>query len=331
MKKQINHQKCGALLGLALSAHGGAALAQENTNADKTRHFIAVKKVPPALLAWQIDPQHQPEPASIARTRKLWQQFNGVPDAPASSHAALPMPERQKGDLLFPLHVRALSPSENPPGLLVEADENDLPQLRALVALLDKPVQKVEIGVKVVRVPRKIADYWQRNDGKTFAFADPQSANPNLFPTVLLQTLEKILIATQFSARTETLNNSAALAQSEPKTSAATDTKNDKLWRFVTIPTVNSDATITAVVLAASFLRAPTDDPENPEVAAQPTVTQSRLQTVAHLRDCETLVLSGISIEPEEIAGEEVDIEQSLIEVVLITARTLAAAVENKE
>ncbi len=340
MKSQINRRKV-PLLWLAVGACYNAANAQETTpgqdKADKNRHFIPVRNVPPDLLAWQIDSQHQSEPASISRTRQLWQQFNGISNASAFPHDTLPM-ARQKGDLLFPLQVRALSPSENPPGLSVEIDENNLPPLRALVALLDKPLQKVEIGVQVVRVPRKIADYWQRNDSKTFAFADPKNAHSSLFPTALLQTLEKILIVSQFSARTMALNNSAALAESAAKTSAATDPKNDKRWRFLTIPTINSDGTITAIVLATSFLRSPTTnlEIENPEIEdaeiiEEPTFTQSRLQTMAHLRDGETLVLSGINVNANDDAGEEIDIEQSMIEIVLITARTLAATAESEK
>ena len=146
--------KIQAVLWIALSASCGAANAQPATQhelaADETYRFVPVKNIAPDILAWRIDPQHQPEPKMIADNRQLWNQFQG-PLVAAAMTKKLPPQENN----IFAVEVRALVPVENPRGLFVAAGDDEWQKLREIVALLDQPQRGVEIGIKLVRFNEK--------------------------------------------------------------------------------------------------------------------------------------------------------------------------------
>ena len=319
MKMQLGGKTRGAMqaiLCLALSAHCGAASAQEMAqNAlkpDETYRFVPVKNIAPELLAWRIDPEHQPEPKIVVENRQLWNQVYG-PLIAATMTTKLQTQENN----IFAVDVRALVPVENPRGLFVAADDDELQKLREIVALLDQPQRRVEIGIKLLRFNEK------SKIGQEI-FANRVALNGNSYIQFLsyanLQNLQddvdKKLAQILYSTRVTTLNNFAALAHSD----AAQNTS----WKFLVVPTINSDDTIT---IALNFATRATE----PSSSANGALATRAIQTVANMRDGDTMLLGGL-IETTGLSAANTAIEAAKnAEIVFVTAHALPAQEENRE
>lgn len=130
-----------ALLGVATVAGASsttfaqtdAPVVPTKTEAATPRtRLIPIKNVPPSLIAYQIDPAHNPRPAEL-----------GAADEKAEVKGAFDLP----GDIQ---HIVAVDPQKSL--LVAGGSDEDFRQMQELVDILDQPQRQLELEVQVVEM-----------------------------------------------------------------------------------------------------------------------------------------------------------------------------------
>ena len=254
---------------------------------------IAVKNVPPSLLAWQLDGAHNEMPA-----------FVNVPYMPSLKYAGnYQEPERVAGPFDLPAGVRLAADDENKLLFVTGTDAQQLAQIRNLVSLLDQPLRQVEIEAQLVELPAaQIKQFGMDTARANFdaATADvPAVAAPA--PGAIqvgfvrgdfqkrVDELVKAGTVRVISTKPQIITNNASLAVSllsdpidntganQNKIPVAPAEGSDTVVTLT--PTINGDDTIT-VLMKTEIL------PKN--------INASGLTTIANLRDGDTIALTGL-------------------------------------
>ncbi len=252
---------------------------------------IRVENVPPSMIAYMLDSQHNKMPA-----------FFNMPWSPPPKYAADYQPQkpdekRVKGPFDLPDNVRLAAADEQNLLFVAGANAEAIAQIQELVSILDQPTRFVEIEAQVVELPvTQLKQFGidfpsQKGDGDTKTF------NPGTFQVGFVRNnfqnaLDELIdsgTAKLLSTKPLTIGNNYSLAVSlrsgpidntganQNKRPVAPAEGSDTILMFQ--PTINGDNTIT-VLMGINTL------PKN--------INSSGLMTVANVRDGQTIALSGL-------------------------------------
>ncbi len=249
---------------------------------------IRVQNVPPSLIAYQLDMEHNKLPA-----------FFNVPPSPQRQYAAdfkgtKPDEKRAKGPFDLPDGVRLAASDEQNLLFIAGADEPQIAKLQELVSILDQPLRRVEIEAQIVELPVEEMkqfgiDFPAQKDGTP---AIPGAFQVGFVRDNFQDILDKMVAAgtvkvlsTQpltiinntsraVSLRSGPIDNTGA-NQSKPLVAPAEG--SDTILNFT--PTINGDETITVLMGIATL-------PNN--------INRSGLETIANVRDGDTIALGGL-------------------------------------
>ncbi len=253
---------------------------------------IPVRNVPPSIIAWQLDQKHNAMPA-----------FFNVPYMPQPKYAAdykAPTPDakRAKGPFDLTDETRLAASDEQNLLFVGGGDVQQIAKVRELVSILDQPLRKVEFEAQFVQLPAaELKQFGISTDaataGKPGVAAPIEGAISVGFVRDDFQTrLDEIVAdgkAKVISTKPQILTNNMGLAisllsgpidntganQNKPLVAPANGT--DTI--FTVTPTINGDDTITVLM----------------NIATLPvTANYLGLETVANVRDGETIALTGL-------------------------------------
>ena len=135
------------------------APAKETT---RSAHYLRLHNVSARIMAWWIDPTHNPEPIEIAYSRKnvqpVKQAWNVVPEIPYGSPKHINPALSIQSPPKLPAGIDQIIGVDPQNTLLVYGTEEAVSQLKAIVAALDKPIPQVEIEARFVQVTPSALD-----------------------------------------------------------------------------------------------------------------------------------------------------------------------------
>lgn len=300
----MKHLRLAAFLSVAASLGGANAYAQpkmpQTSLAEVTTppdaanwRAITVHNVPPSMIVWQLDPQHNKLPA----------YFN-VPYAPPLKSAAdfkqeKPSEKHAKGPFDLPNDVRLAADDANKLLFVAGGDAQQIARLQELVDILDQPLRQVEIEARMVELPAdEIAGFGIATDAATAGTRDAKALIPGAFQSGIVrgdfQKRINDLVADNkvkvVSTKPQIITNNSGLAISllsggpldntganQNKRPAAPDSGTDAILTLT--PTINGDDTISLLMNLATL---------------SATAEQSRLTTIANLRAGDTIALMGL-------------------------------------
>ena len=157
----------GAAFALTGSSHAQTAPLEQQATPEKPA-LIKVRNVPSNLMAYWLDPAHQPLPIEIqssitnrGQTPQLQQHDFPTGDAPDVSVAPIARPLKLRPgngygplNLKLPEGIKTLASVDPQNVIFVRGTAAGIEQLRALVAQLDVPLSQVEIEVQFYQLAR---------------------------------------------------------------------------------------------------------------------------------------------------------------------------------
>ncbi|HEX8552020.1 MAG TPA: hypothetical protein VF681_10760 [Abditibacteriaceae bacterium] len=253
---------------------------------------IRVQNVSPSLVAWWLDPQHQPEPEVIKQSR-LSAERVGWPVAPT----------KQTNVSTLPAGLDKLTSDDKRNVIEATGTPESLKALREQIALFDKPLRQVEIEAQIVDVATE--------DIKAFGIDFPTEGNAkvgfvrNNFRATLnaLQALDRT--RTLAAPRVTTFNNLAASLVSQSATPVIAPAQamfpESKYYiatriGFAAIPTINNDDTVTIMlkpVLERGLLLSSVEKPDEVDDASWMPFARTSVISVANVEDGRTIALTG--------------------------------------
>ena len=248
---------------------------------------IQTQNVPPSLIAWQLDAEHNAMPA-----------FLNVPYMPPPNYAAdYKAPARVKGPFDLPDNVRLAASDERNLLFVADADAAQIARLQELVSILDQPLRYVELEAQMVELP--IADLGKFGlfDAATpGAFADKTPVKSAMQIGFVRENYQQRIdalvaagVAKVISTQPQTTINNMGVAISmlsgridntganQNQQPVAPAGGSDTVITLT--PTINGDDTITVLMRLTTL---PT------------TAADTGLVTIANLRDGDTIALTGL-------------------------------------
>lgn len=240
----------------------------------------------PSWVAWWIDPANQAEPTEFADSRKLLASVNykPLPEEPAPRDPAKPTDARD-----LPVGVDEVKADDGQHTLSALASGKGLENLQKLVKVFDQPARMVGISAEML----EIEEGSELALGAGFAsFTRPAEAERNnlAFLNNNFRTeLDKIIAAG--SARVVasyqlTAKNNMAAGDTAILEGVGAGGKKSALLTLVVTPSINNDSTVTVTVNLRGF--------ENPFTAPAAPTQIFTLQTIANIRDKDSIVLSDL-------------------------------------
>ncbi|HVF09550.1 MAG TPA: hypothetical protein VNA16_02040, partial [Abditibacteriaceae bacterium] len=126
-----------------------AATAGEVVAAKQWR-TLRLHNVSPRIVAWWLDPAHNPMPVEFATAQKNLEpaapggQFNPYNPSPEAS------PKLRKGAFELPEGIDQIIPVDPQSALLIYGTEEGVRRLETLVSYLDRPIPQIEIEAQFV-------------------------------------------------------------------------------------------------------------------------------------------------------------------------------------
>ncbi len=245
---------------------------------------IRVQNVPPSMIAYQLDTQHNKMPV-----------FFNVPWSPPPKYVAnFKGTKPAKGPFDLPDGVHLAASDEQNLLFVAGANAEGIAQLQELVSFLDQPMRRVEIEAQIVELSAEDIkqfgiDFPAPKDGTP---AIPGAFQVGFVRNNFQERLDKLVeagVAKTSSTQPLTIINNTSLAvslrsgpidntganQSKPLVAPAEG--SDTILNFT--PTINGDDTITVLMGIATL-------PNN--------INRSGLETIANVRDGDTIALGGL-------------------------------------
>ncbi len=137
---RLSYPLAMSLLMGALWISPSARAQDENPAPLQTRqaYELPVKNWPAHLLAWWIDPAHQPRPAELGAL------------LPEEIAAAGNMDHQERPNFFLPPGIETVIPLDGQNMLLVFGEEQAVQHLRQILPMLDNPTRQIEIETRVV-------------------------------------------------------------------------------------------------------------------------------------------------------------------------------------
>ncbi len=111
-------------------------------------HYFRLKNVQPSLMAYWIDPDHNPLPNDSDRDAHIYGSLKQYwPDATLSN-------EKEERRFKLPANVGRAIASDEHDVLSVEVDDADVEPLRELLNSLDQPLRRIEIEAQFVEMDK---------------------------------------------------------------------------------------------------------------------------------------------------------------------------------
>ena len=275
---------------------------------------IRVQNVPPSLIAFQLDPVHNKMPA-----------FVNVPYTVPPKYAAnYKEPEGVKGPFALPNVVQLAASDERNLLFVAGANAAQIAQLQELVDILDQPLRQVELEARLVELSvTQLKEFGIEFNGATPDAPKTQMPIKGAFQVGFVRNnfqkrLDEMVAAgtvTIVSTAPLTLTNNGGQAVSlrsgpidntgdnQNKMPLATKAGNDTIITLT--PTINGDDTITVLMNISTL-------PQN--------FNQSGLETIANVRNGDTIALSGLNRSLASLFGAtQANAERAI--VVFLTAR----------
>lgn len=277
--------------------------AAETNSAEIRQEKIALRYTPPGLILWWLDPVHNAQPAYLKGLESV--SGNLKPQARATVTVAPPSKSVvSSGKQLkwepFQLPEGVVELHSTPDfsdGLLARGTLRGIRELRTIVALLDRPVQQVQIEVRVVEVPAGVFITSAVN-------AETSVIGVGIQKEAELQELLKLKQARILhDSRVSTPNNTTAILNFESSSLAIVQTEKDGATtkqpavltdslRIALTPTINRDNTITVVANISRMLR--TSDGAPLPGFAEGSLSASAINSIANSKSGETQMVSGL-------------------------------------
>lgn len=326
-------------------ANGGFAIP-----AGHSTRYIRVRNVPPSLMAWWLQPERHPEPMAFAQSRQNAHRFFGKVET--KSQPMFPVP----------IGLTAIVPIDPQNALLAIGTEDAIAEVEKFVTALDRPLRQVEVEAQLIEFEHaddmKALGIGLTGGGAQMVVKRPQRE----FRAELSRLVEAKRAKVLNSPRVTAINNlTAALwsatgnpavavpdvegsvsilpaqakgSSAETKPSTATSKTSlelaDTLGVAVT-PTINNDDTITLVLQVGRTVRL--QDRQSGDSVS--LYSPSSIQTVARVRDGDTIVLGGLTtqvvpaqstssaVNPGTTQAPQPEIPPTKTVVVLVTARII--------
>lgn len=310
----MKHRKFVLGIGLAGTAivgmvHLNNAFADTgNGNEPHSSVQITLRNVSPRMMAWWLDPAHNPKPLEIVQSEQNQQLLAG----------GVISPPEERDNVKLPLGVDSIVAVDPQNALLVYGTTAGIAQLKTRMAALDKPLRQVEIETQFVEINRADAQAL----GIREALATPDGINlvPDNYRAALHALLQQNKAKVITAHRVTAINNLTAMISIGVTTpvlisigdrgsktnadSARPGTIKTKLdleaqSSFAVTPTINQDETMTLRVVSLlhyalrngnSASSLPLDiDLNRPGNSPKPAISFR-----AKCRDGETMALSNL-------------------------------------
>lgn len=255
---------------------------------------IPVKNVPPSLLAWWIDPAHNEEPTAITGTRRKVAVAALAPTA-ASQTAIGNNPSE------LPTGVQSIRAVDAQKVLLVTGTEAGITKLQQTIDFLDQPLRQVEIETQLIRIAPQDAkdafgtDFVTQN-ASHLAIGFVRGNPGQILSGLVVEGKAKPVSAPRVVA----INNMPASLsfRDAAKFLKVFDSATQKTalrlqvneWKFVVTPTINNDDTVTLLMSSRRGLQFIGEAEKEPLEVRKP----GGLETIANVRDGDTIALSGL-------------------------------------
>ncbi len=265
---------------------------------------IAVRNVPPSLIAWQLDQKHNAMPA-----------FFNMPYAPPTKYAAdYKAPPQTKNPFDLADETRLVASDEQKLLFVGGGDTQQIAKVRELVSMFDQPLRHVEIEARFVQLSNvELKEFGIVADAATpgtpgvaapiegaislgFVRGDFQKRLDEMVAdgkAKVISTKPQILtnnMGLTISLLSGPIDNTGANQNKRPAAPAnGTDTI------FTVTPTINGDGTITVLM----------------NIATLPvTANYLGLETVANMRNGDTIALMGLksSVIPSAMRNDKISI-----------------------
>ncbi|BCM92658.1 hypothetical protein IAD21_04540 [Abditibacteriota bacterium] len=249
---------------------------------------LPVKNVPAHLMAWWLDPTHQPHPAELGPPLSREAEYFPAPFA-------------------LPASIEKITADDAQKKLLVWGDEKDVQKLRELVTTLDQPLRALEIETRIVGLTQRD----QKTLNLDFGTLPSSKPEDQIRPTISLLAIgssPSMLLATPglstppigFPApgitTTSIINNGNGKVEFSRNYAVLLPLQADEITRTAKMqakleieltPTINNDDTITigAHIEGKSQLL-PEDATKDPAL-----VTPFALETIFNVKDGQTIAL----------------------------------------
>ncbi len=283
--------RLSALLGAALLVGAtSTAFAQNDETpapakterAQVKTHLIKIKNLPSAIVAYTLDPKHNPRPLGLGENNVVW--FAEKPDT------------EEKGTFELPGDITQIV-SIDPQNVILVAggSDQDIRRLMELIDVLDQPLRQVEIEAQIIQItPEDAREFGitpaeKRNGAAQDATQMVVPLTPQLgfvrnnFTAKLNKLIADDKVKVLAAPRVTTINNLSATLRANTGSAPSTDPKRPFASREMgadlkLTPTINGDDTITLLIDAAALLEA-----------------KSNVTSIINLRDGDTFALAGLS------------------------------------
>ena len=274
-----------------------AAPVQTVPNAKKVR-IIKTKNAPSALLAYQIDPAHNPPPMMLQATGKPGSTFYGNLNGDKADGK---IEDRPKGAFDLPGDIEQVI-SVDPQNVLlsVGGSDEDFQRLQELVDVLDQPLRQVEIEAQFIEVSPEDArqfgiDFSTKDADGAQAETEDAPKQTRAMPRIgfvrnnFTARLNALIAANRAkiitAPRVTAINNLSASLGAEERFSVLSKDKRSLTFlsrgaNLEVTPTINGDDTVTLLITSSG----------KGETAKVPGVT-----IIANVRDGDTFALGGLS------------------------------------
>lgn len=248
-------------------------------NAQKRQRLIKIKNVQSALVAYQLDPQHNARPLALGPLDKVAAKTD------------------EKGTFDLPEGIEQIVSVDPQNVLLVSyqsGNDESIRRLQELIDVLDQPLRQVEIEATVVQVtPEDARDFGIMPSAGNGAMRNPTEVVAPLtaqlgyvrnnfaarLNALIADGRAKVIAAPRVTA----INNMSATLGAKVEIGPLTDGK--RTYNFAPsgvdlriTPTINGDDTVTLLIDAASLLK-----------------TKYEATSIVNVRDGDTMALMGFS------------------------------------
>jgi type II secretory pathway component GspD/PulD (secretin) len=273
--------------------------------------YVRIRNIKPSVMAWWLDPKHNPEPAIFANARRN-RIYNPIHETKLGDSKPTPAVTSELGP-----GVDKIIPVDPQNTLLILATEQGATHVKSLVTLLDRPFRQVEVEGLFIEMNNAST----QELGITFNNKEEVALGSvrNNFRTILNKLVAENKVKILNAPRVTALNNLTVQlgSRASTPTTLGIQDENGKFQPladsnvpgtsqlflqtatdFIVTPTINNDNTITLALSPSKTLRlaAVTPDKDGETKFSDPIYVKQLdgINTVVNVRDGETIVLRGL-------------------------------------
>ncbi|HEX8235621.1 MAG TPA: hypothetical protein VF600_06660 [Abditibacteriaceae bacterium] len=311
---------CGLIrVHLPLAAHAAATAIQEDV-------ALPVKNVPVGLMAWWIDPSHNEIPSAFRSTSlqsdaavNTVVRGDGGGAGRGNASVGNQVQTPAAGILPVPKGVDSVRPDIGTNALLVKGTAEGVAALRKMVEFMDRPLQQVDIYLSFVETNFPDVSLPHAVNGVvnvSIARSDKGAilARLKADPQTQVQTF-RVRTFSNVTARQNSETTELQIIGNAATPNAKLPVQRVTRLGFTATPTINHDGTITVALAPELSSHLVGENLGEAEKAA----VKQRIDTVANVKDGETLIIGGLK--PTSAGADGNKASRGL--VILVTPRIL--------